>query len=95
MCNTLSVVSKPNVHKTYGERLGVGEKKGEIALGAVIYYAQRTADVLTARIRLTNCSLVIAGNSLLLVLGLSTKAIGLLFIFFDLYNQLQNTFTAR
>ena len=45
MCNTLSVVSKPNVHKTYGERLCVGEKKGEIALGAVIYYAQRTADV--------------------------------------------------
>jgi hypothetical protein len=41
MCNTLSVVSKPNVHKTYGERLGVGEKKSEIALGVVIYYVQR------------------------------------------------------
>ncbi len=45
MSNTLSVVSKPNVHKTYGERLSVGAKKGEIALGAVIYYAQRTSDV--------------------------------------------------
>ncbi len=41
-------------------------------------------------IKVSNCFSVTAGSSLLLVFGLSTKSAGLLFIFFDLYNQRQN-----
>ncbi len=49
--------------------------------------------ILVAPTKVVNWVLVIAGNSRLVVFGLSTKVIGLLVIFLDLYNQLQNAFT--
>ena len=43
MRNTLSVVLKPNGQKIYGERPGVGSKKSDFPVNAVICYVQRTA----------------------------------------------------